>query len=186
MHHRRSPRALRVVAGKEKRNMAGCALSSARRRGRQSFLFCCNLMWVLPFTCIKLVQAQVGLIFTGWARCAVNAEAGSARATGRSSRHMHRPVASRSDLVAALRRGTGRRPDVVRHPLPQPEQRPRRLPRCIRRQNRHRRDASLAAQPRPKRGAPEYGGPHRPSEDTRVDQRPQRGNFLAVSFVNRK
>ncbi len=31
-----------------------------------SFLFCCNLMWALQFTCIKLVQDQVGPMFTVW------------------------------------------------------------------------------------------------------------------------
>jgi drug/metabolite transporter (DMT)-like permease len=31
------------------------------------FLFSCNLMWALQFTCIKLVQAQVGSMFTVWA-----------------------------------------------------------------------------------------------------------------------
>lgn len=31
------------------------------------FLFCCNLMWSLQFTCVKLVQAQVGPLFTVWA-----------------------------------------------------------------------------------------------------------------------
>ncbi len=31
------------------------------------FLFCCNLMWALQFTCIKLVQDQVGPMFTVWA-----------------------------------------------------------------------------------------------------------------------
>jgi drug/metabolite transporter (DMT)-like permease len=30
------------------------------------FLFCCNLMWALQFTCIKLVQGQVGPMFTVW------------------------------------------------------------------------------------------------------------------------
>ncbi len=30
------------------------------------FLFCCNLMWALQFTCIKLVQEQVGPMFTVW------------------------------------------------------------------------------------------------------------------------
>lgn len=30
------------------------------------FLFLCNLMWALQFTCIKLVQAQVGSLFTVW------------------------------------------------------------------------------------------------------------------------
>jgi drug/metabolite transporter (DMT)-like permease len=30
------------------------------------FLFCCNLMWALQFTCIKLVQDQVGPLFTVW------------------------------------------------------------------------------------------------------------------------
>ena len=30
------------------------------------FLFCCNLMWALQFTCIKLVQDQVGPMFTVW------------------------------------------------------------------------------------------------------------------------
>jgi drug/metabolite transporter (DMT)-like permease len=30
------------------------------------FLFCCNLMWALQFTCIKLVQDQVGSLFTVW------------------------------------------------------------------------------------------------------------------------
>ena len=30
------------------------------------FLFSCNLMWALQFTCIKLVQDQVGLLFTVW------------------------------------------------------------------------------------------------------------------------
>jgi drug/metabolite transporter (DMT)-like permease len=29
-------------------------------------LFCCNLMWALQFTCIKLVQDQVGPMFTVW------------------------------------------------------------------------------------------------------------------------
>ena len=29
-------------------------------------LFCCNLMWALQFTCIKLVQGQVGPMFTVW------------------------------------------------------------------------------------------------------------------------
>jgi drug/metabolite transporter (DMT)-like permease len=31
------------------------------------FLFACNLMWALQFTCIKLVQDQVGSLFTVWA-----------------------------------------------------------------------------------------------------------------------
>jgi drug/metabolite transporter (DMT)-like permease len=30
------------------------------------FLFGCNLMWALQFTCIKLVQDQVGSLFTVW------------------------------------------------------------------------------------------------------------------------
>jgi drug/metabolite transporter (DMT)-like permease len=30
------------------------------------FLLCCNLMWALQFTCIKLVQDQVGPMFTVW------------------------------------------------------------------------------------------------------------------------
>ena len=30
------------------------------------FLFSCNLMWALQFTCIKLVQDQVGTLFTVW------------------------------------------------------------------------------------------------------------------------
>lgn len=30
------------------------------------FLFCCNLMWSLQFTCIKLAQDQVGPMFTVW------------------------------------------------------------------------------------------------------------------------
>jgi len=30
------------------------------------FLFLCNLMWALQFTCIKLVQDQVGPLFTVW------------------------------------------------------------------------------------------------------------------------
>ena len=30
------------------------------------FLFSCNLMWALQFTCIKLVQEQVGSLFTVW------------------------------------------------------------------------------------------------------------------------
>ncbi len=30
------------------------------------FLFLCNLMWALQFTCIKLVQDQVGSLFTVW------------------------------------------------------------------------------------------------------------------------
>jgi len=30
------------------------------------FLFACNLMWALQFTCIKLVQDQVGPMFTVW------------------------------------------------------------------------------------------------------------------------
>src|SRR5262245_6320489 len=30
------------------------------------FLFCCYLMWALQFTCIKLVQDQVGPMFTVW------------------------------------------------------------------------------------------------------------------------
>jgi drug/metabolite transporter (DMT)-like permease len=30
------------------------------------FLFICNLMWALQFTCIKLVQDQVGSLFTVW------------------------------------------------------------------------------------------------------------------------
>ncbi len=30
------------------------------------FLFLCNLMWALQFTCIKLVQDQVGALFTVW------------------------------------------------------------------------------------------------------------------------
>jgi len=29
-------------------------------------LFCCNLIWALQFTCIKLVQDQVGPLFTVW------------------------------------------------------------------------------------------------------------------------
>jgi len=31
------------------------------------FLFLCNLMWALQFTCIKLVQHQVGPLFSVWA-----------------------------------------------------------------------------------------------------------------------
>lgn len=31
------------------------------------YLFSCNLMWALQFTCIKLVQDQVGTLFTVWA-----------------------------------------------------------------------------------------------------------------------
>src|SRR5919197_2054053 len=31
-----------------------------------SLLFSCNLMWSLQFTCIKLVQDQVGSLFTVW------------------------------------------------------------------------------------------------------------------------
>ena len=31
------------------------------------FLFLCNLMWALQFTCIKLVQDQIGALFTVWA-----------------------------------------------------------------------------------------------------------------------
>src|SRR5512132_4008303 len=31
------------------------------------FLFSCNLMWALQFTCIKLVQDQVGPMMTVWA-----------------------------------------------------------------------------------------------------------------------
>lgn len=31
------------------------------------FLFLCNLMWALQFTCVKLVQDQVGALFTVWA-----------------------------------------------------------------------------------------------------------------------
>jgi len=31
------------------------------------FLFSCNLMWALQFTCVKLVQEQVGPLFTVWA-----------------------------------------------------------------------------------------------------------------------
>lgn len=31
-----------------------------------SLLFLCNLMWALQFTCIKLVQGQVGPLFTVW------------------------------------------------------------------------------------------------------------------------
>ncbi|MFN7993278.1 MAG: DMT family transporter [Bryobacteraceae bacterium] len=30
------------------------------------FLFLCNLMWALQFTCVKLVQDQVGPLFTVW------------------------------------------------------------------------------------------------------------------------
>jgi len=30
------------------------------------FLFSCNLMWALQFTCVKLVQDQVGALFTVW------------------------------------------------------------------------------------------------------------------------
>src|SRR5512133_2722631 len=30
------------------------------------FLFACNLMWALQFTCIKLVEDQVGPLFTVW------------------------------------------------------------------------------------------------------------------------
>src|SRR5512141_2519565 len=30
------------------------------------FLFGCNLMWALQFTCIKLVEDQVGPLFTVW------------------------------------------------------------------------------------------------------------------------
>jgi drug/metabolite transporter (DMT)-like permease len=30
------------------------------------FLFSCNLMWALQFTCVKLVEDQVGTIFTVW------------------------------------------------------------------------------------------------------------------------
>src|SRR5512147_2593697 len=35
------------------------------------FLFSCNLMWALQFTCIKLVQDQVGSLFTVWAPMAL-------------------------------------------------------------------------------------------------------------------
>lgn len=31
------------------------------------FLFSCNLMWALQFTCVKLVQDQMGSLFTVWA-----------------------------------------------------------------------------------------------------------------------
>lgn len=31
------------------------------------FLFSCNFMWALQFTCVKLVQDQVGSLFTVWA-----------------------------------------------------------------------------------------------------------------------
>ena len=30
-------------------------------------LVACNLMWALQFTCIKLVEGQVGALFTVWA-----------------------------------------------------------------------------------------------------------------------
>ena len=30
------------------------------------YLFSCNLMWALQFTCIKLVEDQVGPMFTVW------------------------------------------------------------------------------------------------------------------------
>jgi len=37
------------------------------------FLFLCNLMWALQFTCIKLVQDQVGALVTVWAPMTVAA-----------------------------------------------------------------------------------------------------------------
>jgi len=44
-------------------------VQSARKKSLQSWilLFVCNLMWSLQFTCIKLVQDQVGAYFTVWA-----------------------------------------------------------------------------------------------------------------------
>src|SRR5579863_7788481 len=46
------------------------AINSNARRGMSLrswfFLFSCNLMWALQFTCIKLVQDQVGPLFTVW------------------------------------------------------------------------------------------------------------------------
>ena len=43
-------------------------LKARRDLSRRSwfFLLSCNLMWALQFTCIKLVQAQVGPLFTVW------------------------------------------------------------------------------------------------------------------------
>jgi drug/metabolite transporter (DMT)-like permease len=45
-------------------------INSKSRRGMSLrswfFLFSCNLMWALQFTCIKLVQEQVGSLFTVW------------------------------------------------------------------------------------------------------------------------
>ena len=45
-------------------------INSTARRGMSLrswfFLFSCNLMWALQFTCIKLVQEQVGPLFTVW------------------------------------------------------------------------------------------------------------------------
>jgi len=45
-------------------------INSKARRGMSLrswfFLFSCNLMWALQFTCIKLVQGQVGSLFTVW------------------------------------------------------------------------------------------------------------------------
>jgi drug/metabolite transporter (DMT)-like permease len=35
-------------------------------------LFSCNLMWALQFTCIKLVQDQVGPLFTVWFPTAIS------------------------------------------------------------------------------------------------------------------
>src|SRR5579863_8626155 len=46
------------------------AINSNARRGMSLkswlFLFSCNLMWALQFTCIKLVENQVGALFTVW------------------------------------------------------------------------------------------------------------------------
>src|SRR5688572_3226401 len=45
------------------------SVQTTRKKSIQSWilLFACNLMWSLQFTCIKLVQDQVGVYFTVWA-----------------------------------------------------------------------------------------------------------------------
>jgi drug/metabolite transporter (DMT)-like permease len=50
------------------------AIGNSRKPGALTswfFLFSCNLMWALQFTCIKLVQDQVGPFFTVWAPMAI-------------------------------------------------------------------------------------------------------------------
>jgi EamA domain-containing membrane protein RarD len=52
---------------KSPRSPASTKKSRHRKRMRSwLFLFSCNLMWALQLTCIKLVQNQVGPLFTVW------------------------------------------------------------------------------------------------------------------------